>query len=132
MHARTEIEMKAGERALLENYRKLSKSDQQALLKFSTFLVESEFDSSDGLAPKMKELPRPKEIYASENESVVGAIKRLSESYFMLDKACLLDETSVLMSQHVMQGRSKADVILALEQLFQHQYEKIKIESETQ
>jgi hypothetical protein len=44
-------------------------------------------------------MPRPSQ------ESVVAAIKRLSKTYEMLDRGPMLNETSALMSAHVLQGR---------------------------
>jgi len=61
--------------------------------------------------------PRP------EQESVVAAIKRLNATYFMLeDHAGLLNEASVLMTQHVMQGRDINEVIDELETVFARFY----------
>jgi hypothetical protein len=55
---------------------------------------------------------------------VVKAIKRLSESYFMLDKDHMINETSALMAQHIMQGRAAAEVIDELEAVFSRHYQK--------
>ena len=54
------------------------------------------------------------------------AIRRLSKTYFMVEKKDLLHETSGLMAEHVMQGKSAPDVIKALEVLFQHHYRLLK------
>ena len=43
----------------------------------------------------------------------------------MLDKAAMLNETSMLMTQHIMHGRAAADVIDELEDLFEQQYRKL-------
>lgn len=64
-------------------------------------------------------IPRP------EEESVVAAIKRLSESYHMLERSALLTETSSLMTAHVMHGRTADEVIDDLEALFQRHYEEL-------
>lgn len=64
-------------------------------------------------------IPRPTE------ESVVAAIKRLSASYFMIDRSKMLHETAALMSQHVMQGRAAQEVIDDVELLFQRYYQKL-------
>lgn len=48
----------------------------------------------------------------------MGAIRRLSESYSMIDKSLLLTETSSLMTAHLMHGRDASDVIDELEVLF--------------
>ena len=42
----------------------------------------------------------------------------------MLDKSLLLNETSALMTQHVMQGKDAVEVIDELELLFRRVYEE--------
>jgi len=121
--------MNVSEKKLLQSYRVLNDEDKLALLKFSAFLAQN---SSLTDKTQFTQLEEPKQIEAKENESVVGALKRLSESYPMIEKSTLLDEASNLMSQHVLQGRAKKDVIIELEQLFQTRYQKIKKESETE
>ena len=69
-------------------------------------------------------IPRPKE------ESVVGAIKRLSHSYFMLDRSAMLNDTSSLMGAHVLQGRPASEVIDELEALFARHYVKYREKQE--
>jgi hypothetical protein len=43
----------------------------------------------------------------------------------MLDKPQLLNETSVLMTQHVMQGREAEEVIAEMEALFERFYQDL-------
>ena len=116
--------MKPEEKKLLQNYRKLSDSDKAALIRFAEFLTQSGHSEEKVFQP-------PIVIAAKENESVVGAIKRLSASYPMLDKAKMLNETSTLMTQHVMHGRDRDTVIQELEVVFKTQYELIKKDNET-
>jgi hypothetical protein len=66
----------------------------------------------------------PQAIPRPESESVVKAIQRLRATYPMLDPAKLLNETSVLMSQHIMQGRDVVEVIDELEIVFRTHYER--------
>ena len=54
--------------------------------------------------------------------------KRLSSTYHMLDDPRLLNEASVLMSQHVMQGREAEHVIDDLQVLFNKFYEQMLAE----
>ena len=68
------------------------------------------------LEPILK--PRP------ADESVIAAIKRLSQSYPMLDKAVLLNKTSLLMSEYMLRGRNKNEVIDELEAVFMRHYEE--------
>jgi hypothetical protein len=55
---------------------------------------------------------------------VVAAIKRLSQTYFMLDKTRMLGHTSGLMTQHIMAGREAREVIDELEAIFRREYEE--------
>ena len=111
--------MKPAEKQLLSTYRKLGDTDKQALEKFATFLQTNSVEES-------KPLPEPVLVEPKPNESVVGALKRLSGSYPMLDKSIMLNKTSSLMTQHIMQGRAKQEVILELELVFAEQYKALK------
>jgi hypothetical protein len=102
---------------LQQIFNQLPPEQQQTLLAFAQFL-ESRVVKKPPLAAKP--LPRP------SNESVIAAIKRLAQSYPMLDKAKMLDETSRLMSEHIMQGRDKVAVIDELEAVFLKCYNKFK------
>ena len=62
----------------------------------------------------------------THQERVVAAVKRLSKTYFMLDKSKMLGATSDLVTQHIMQGREASDVIDELEQVFIDQYQRLK------
>lgn len=113
--------MKPGDKKLVEIFRQLSESDQFALLAFAEFL---------GSRPKeekrfRRELEKPKQVTPKQNESVIAALKRLSASYPMLNKAKMLNETSVLVSQHVMEGRDRQEVISELEAVFEKHYQKL-------
>ena len=57
---------------------------------------------------------------------MVAAIKRLKKNYPMISQKALLNETSELMMQHMMQGKVSADVIDELELLFDN---KFKVET---
>lgn len=87
------------------------------LLDFAEFLAAR--------YPGQREIARPDIIPRPDQESVVKAIKRLSASYPMLDRAKMLNETSVLMTQHVIQGRDVVEVIDELEVLFRRHYEAL-------
>ena len=93
----------------------LPEDQQAALLEFAEFL-----HSRYGVVPETVEplsIPRPAE------ENVINAIKRLTATYPMLDKDKLLNETSALMMQHLLQGQAASRVIDELESLFQRNYE---------
>ena len=107
------------QRHLLQLYARLSEADRGALTAFAEFLA-ARGSSAEEVGPAVEPLaiPRPLE------ESVIAAIRRLSQTYHMLDKGAVLHETSGLMSAHILQGRAAADVIDELEALFLRQYER--------
>lgn len=69
-------------------------------------------------------LPQPEFESRPEQESVIGAIKRLSRVFYMLDRSKMLHETSALVSEHLLQGREASAVIDDLEQLFRRHYQQ--------
>lgn len=92
------------------------------VLSFAEFL-KGRREQETVAIPLPRPLPRPAE------ESVVAAIKRLSASYPMLDRTSMLNDTSTLMAQHVLQGRAASEVIDELEQVFYAKYERLKASS---
>ncbi len=109
---------------LLKLFKELESTDQASLLAFAEFLEQrdSSAETPEELQPPTEPILKPR----PENESVVGAIKRLSSSYPMLDKSVLLTDTSSLMTAHLVNGRTAPDVIDDLEQLFIKQYEQYR------
>lgn len=116
--------MSPAEKKLLSVFKKLGGSERENLQAYAEFLLVRH---NDNLQP----IPEPQPIPRGENESVVAAIKRLSASYSMLDKPQLLNESSVLMTQHVMQGRAVDEVIDELETLFARFYQELLDEQVT-
>lgn len=124
--------MASVEERLLGLFRTLDAGDQATLLAFAEFLGSR----SAGLAPAPagqddtvateRTFPEPEPIPRPENESVVAAVKRLSRTYHMIEKRHMLNETSALVAQHVMQGRDAVEVIDELELVFQRRYEELK------
>ena len=110
--------MKPTEKQLLKYFSKLSEQQQNTLLLFAEFLSQQK----DDLEPNPKATAKPVLIERPAEESVVGAIKRLTASYPMLDRAKLFNETSGLMTRHVMQGHEARKVIDELEALFKKHY----------
>lgn len=100
---------------LREIFAQLPPAEQQTLLAFAEFL-HSRLPLPAPVQAHI--LPRP------VDESVVAAIKRLSKSYPMLDKAKMLDKTSLLMTEHVLSSRDKVEVIDELEKLFLEHYKE--------
>ena len=106
------------EKQLLELYGQLPEAERKSLLDFAEFLA-SRCEPAEPLSLEPKTIPRPQE------ESVVAAMKRLRETYHMLDHSKLLHEASGLMAQHLMQGRAAPEVIDDLEQMFLRYFEKL-------
>lgn len=109
------------QRKLLKLFSGMGQQDRSSLVAFAEFLAgrQSAADTAEALPPAAPTvIPRP------EQETVVGAIKRLSRSYHMLERSALLTETASLMTAHVMHGRQAKEVIDDLESLFARYYEQ--------
>lgn len=113
-----------GERRLVKHYRALGPTDRDALLAFGEFLASrNAIHRQEAAAP-----PDPTPIPRPQEESVVGAIKRLSRQYYMLDRSAMLNDTSALIGAHVLQGRPAGEVIDELETLFARHYAEYRAE----
>lgn len=109
--------MNADERKLLRLYRGLPAAQRAGLLDYAEYLA-SRAPSEEEEKPKQPlPIPRP------ADESVIRAIRRLKQTYPMLDANRLLHETSSLMAQHVVHKRPAAEVIDELEALFRRHYD---------
>lgn len=105
--------------SLTSIFEDLPEKDQNTLFEFAEFLKSR--------APAAgSKITEPLGISRPEEESVVAAIKRLKKNYPMISQKALLNETSELMMQHMMQGKVSADVIDELELLFDN---KFKVET---
>ena len=111
------------QRQLLKLHAGLDTQDRASLLAFAAFLAQragaQQADAEPPEPPEPKLIPRPAQ------ETVIGALKRLSASYFMLDKSTMLNETANLMGAHIMQGREAREVIDELEVIFARQYRRL-------
>ena len=98
----------------------LDDTDQHSVLSFAEFLLAKAKEEGRFVLVQQQpvNIPRP------EEERVVAAIKRLSETYPMIKKNTLLDETSTLMSAHILKGRAAVDIIDDLEVLFAKHYKQ--------
>jgi len=111
--------MKSAEQQRLQNiFQQLPPEQQQTLLAFAEFLHTRITEES---LPPTKPILKPRPL----NESVIAAIKRLSESYPMLKKAILLNDTSRLMTEHIMHGRDSVEIIDELEAIFSRHYQTL-------
>lgn len=107
------------ERRLQRAVARLGESDQETLLAFAEFLASRKPPAPEPPGEPLA-IPRPAE------ETVVGAIKRLSASYPMLDKDHMLHEISGYMAQHMLQGRGAGEVIDDLETAFRAHFERLR------
>lgn len=115
-------------RRLLALLARMGDADREVLLRFAEFLAR------DGAAvpatasgePAPVEVPEPEAVERPADEKVVEAVRRLSRTYFMLDKKSMLGATSDLVTQHILQGRDAAEVIDELERVFLESYERMK------
>ena len=107
----------ADERRLSQCFRTLADGDRRTLLAFADFLAAGRHPPASPEPPgELVPLVRP------DQETVIAAIRRLSQTYPMLDRGPMLSDTSALMSAHVLQGREAAVVIDDLEALFLRHY----------
>lgn len=112
---------------LTEIVQQLPAEQAKALLEFAEFLLSRHGGAVAQPSKNLNaEIPPPLDIPRPAQESVVKAVKRLRATYPMLDARKLLNQTSELMTQHVMQGREAGEVIEELEILFRTHYEELK------
>jgi hypothetical protein len=111
---------------LLKIFRQLGAANQSTLVAFAEFLATRPETVPTVKPTVQQELPHPVAIPRPDKETVVAAVKRLSRTYPMLDKAKMLGETSDLVGQHILQGRVAAEVIDELEAVFVRNYRTLK------
>jgi hypothetical protein len=115
--------LKPEQRRLLSLFNSLDTQGRETLLAFAEFL-QGRQSATDNASDEMAVAVQPKSIERPTKESVVKAIKRLSETYHMLEREQLLDQTSSLMMSHVLQGRDAVSVIDELEVVFSDHYQR--------
>jgi len=116
------IQLPSEQQNLIKLFRQLSKADQGSLLSYAEFLLERR---AGQVEPATTEDQFPRDIHRPQSETVVAAMRRLSETFHMLDTSDLLHEASELMTAHLMQGRPAAEVIDDLEVVFRRHYERV-------
>lgn len=124
------------EQTLLDLFNKLSEQDAHSLIRFAEFLTGQERTTTSPAVTVAAEdetvvpaIPEPEKIPRPEQERVVDALKRLSNTYPMLDKKRLLDKASELVAQHVMFGKPAKQVIDEVEVIFANAYDKFVSET---
>jgi len=115
--------MSRNTKSLIEIFETLDAERQASLFDFAEFL-----QSKGGLVTK--EVGEPVEIPRPDKESVVGAIKRLKETYPMIDSMKVFSSASELMTEHMVKGRDANEVIDEMEQIFENFYAKMLKEME--
>lgn len=115
------------EQRLLALYDQLSRSNRDSLLAFAEFLQARQQAAGDPAANDEADepLPAPLDIPRPTTETVVAAIRRLRETYPMVDRAAVFTPSSTLMTQHIVEGRDLIVVIDELEALFAREYRKL-------
>ena len=117
---------------LLGIFRTLSPADQASLAAFAEFLASRSTATGRDAPmqppppPAAVEIPEPEAIERPQEEKVVAAVKRLSRTYFMLDKKEMLGVTSDLLTQHLLQGREAGEITDELEGIFRDHYQQLK------
>lgn len=111
--------MKKKEQRLLKSFQQLPAEQQQALSDYAEWLVSRYGQTDEAVVPaEPLDIPRPAE------ESVVRAIRRLTETYPMLDTSDMLTKTSSFMTRHVLEGQDSIEIIDEMEAYFRECYEK--------
>jgi DNA-binding transcriptional LysR family regulator len=117
-----EVLMTADERRLLRVFRALPENKRSGLLDYAEFLLNRVLPDAPETPVTPLDIPRPPE------ESVVKAIKRLRETYPMVDRAKILNDTSACMTAHLIHGKPAEAVIDELEALFLRHYQSLSKE----
>jgi hypothetical protein len=118
--------MSSAQQQLTELFQRLGAEDQATLLAFAAFLASRTPARTVAVKAEPEVLPEPLMIERPPQESIVGALKRLSKSYPMLNKAEMLSATSELVATSLMQGSDPVGVIDELEKIFSAHYEQFK------
>ncbi len=123
--------MDVTEQQLIGCFRQLEAADRATLLAFAEFLAQRDpaavpAGPAPAAAATPAVIPPPEPIERPASETVVGALKRLSRTYPMLDKSQMLSATSDLVAQHILQGTAASEAIDALEQVFHEHYRQLQ------
>lgn len=114
------------EKRLTQIFQQLPAAQSETLLEFAEFLLSRYGEvAPDSETASVGKVSAPVDIPRPSEESVVRAVKRLRATYPMLDPRKLLNQTSELMTQHMVHGREAVEVIEELEILFKSHYEQL-------
>jgi hypothetical protein len=104
--------------ALIDLYESMDEERKLSLCEFADFLYAK-------TGPVVKEIPAPEVIPRPEDETVVGAIKRLKGKYHMVESMSVFSAASALMTDHMVKGRDAVEVIDEMEILFESAYKEL-------
>ena len=107
---------------LIDLYEAMDDNRKKSLSDFADFLYAQ-------AEPITKEIPPPDDVPRPEQETVVGAVKRLKIKYHMVESMSVFSEASSLMTDHMVKGRDVVEVIDEMEVLFEAAYKKLVQES---
>ena len=103
---------------LIDLYESMDDERKRSLCDFADFL----YAKAD---PVSKEVPVPEDVSRPQEESVVGAVKRLKIKYHMVESMTVFSAASELMTDHMVKGRDVVEVIDEMEVLFEDAYSKL-------
>ena len=103
---------------LIDLYDAMDDERKLSLCDFADFLYAK-------AGPVVKEIPPPEDVPRPEQETVVGAVKRLKTKYHMVESMTVFSAASSLMTDHMVKGRDVAEVIDEMEVLFEEAYKNL-------
>ncbi len=110
--------MQSDDKQLLRLFRALPEASRKSLIDYAEFLGSR--NGAPALEPvslSLLDIPRPGQ------ESVIKAVKRLMKTYPMLNRDKLLQDTSTLVTRHVVHKVPAVEVIDELELVFKRHYD---------
>ncbi|WP_456374306.1 hypothetical protein [Thiolapillus sp.] len=126
MFAPNPLNLPKPQRRLLRLYSRLNDERKGSLLAFAEFLAQQQEGGNDtdaAASSRQAEIQSPRDIPRPDEESVVAAMRRLTETYPMIERDALLDRATSLMMAHMLQGQPAVEVIDELEELFDQHYQ---------
>jgi len=112
---------------LIDLYESMDEERKLSLSDFADFLYAK-------AGPVLKEIPPPEDVPRPEQETVVGAVKRLKIKYHMVESMSVFSAASSLMTDHMVKCRDVVEVIDEMEVLFEEAYVKLldSVESDSE
>ncbi len=103
---------------LIELFEVLDSERQNSLFYFAEYLCSR----GDLIS---KEIGEPESVPRPEHETVVGAVKRLKATYYMIESMSVFSDASSLMTEHMIKGRDSVEVIDEMGKLFENAYQNL-------